>query len=182
MARSEDDGVVRLLIIGFVRISSGALVHVAATAVDDFVGLAYAHALVHYSDPECCSSFWNCPFGNLGAFFRPKIGDMAAFFFNFIPVFIRQAAALLEGASGVRSTSCWNWDDSYDMKGSLYASEISKSLQICSTSSELASVQQKDCDIVGCGGAGSGNVPEHSISRIFRCHLRIACVKRKSIY
>ena len=54
-ARSEDDEVVLLLIIGFVRVSSGALVHVVATAVEDVVG--YAHALVLFTDPECCSSF-----------------------------------------------------------------------------------------------------------------------------
>ena len=42
MARSEDEGVVlELLIVGLVEISSGALVHVAATAVEDVVGLGH---------------------------------------------------------------------------------------------------------------------------------------------
>ena len=36
---------------------------------------------------------------------------------------------------------------------------------------------RKFFDIVGCGCAGSSNVHEHSISRIFFCHLWLACVK-----
>ena len=43
MARSEDVGVVLgLLIVGLVEVASGALVHVAATAVEDVVGLETA--------------------------------------------------------------------------------------------------------------------------------------------
>ena len=43
MARSEDEGVVLvLLIVGFVKVASGALIHVAATAVEVVVGLETA--------------------------------------------------------------------------------------------------------------------------------------------
>ena len=43
MGRSEDKGVVLgLLIVGFAEVASGALVHVAATAVEDVVGLVTA--------------------------------------------------------------------------------------------------------------------------------------------
>ena len=42
MARSEDKGVVlRQLIVGLVEVASGALVHVAATNVEDVVGLGH---------------------------------------------------------------------------------------------------------------------------------------------
>ena len=42
MARLEDEGVVlKLLIVGLVELASGALVHVAATAIEDVVGLGH---------------------------------------------------------------------------------------------------------------------------------------------
>ena len=42
MATSEDEGVVLgLLIVGPVEVASGALVHVAATAIEDVVGLGH---------------------------------------------------------------------------------------------------------------------------------------------
>ena len=46
MARSKDEGVVLgLLIVKLVEVASGALVHIAATAVEDVVGLATVLAL-----------------------------------------------------------------------------------------------------------------------------------------
>ena len=46
MAKSEDEGVVlKLLIVGLVEVASGALVYVAATAVEDFVVLGHTRCL-----------------------------------------------------------------------------------------------------------------------------------------
>ena len=54
MARSEDEGVVLvLLIVGLVKVASGALVHVAATAVEDVVGLETALRLFSSSAGNC---------------------------------------------------------------------------------------------------------------------------------
>ena len=127
-----------LLIIDFVRVSSGLLVNVDATVFEDIVGLALALVLIYNFD--CGSSFWNCLFNNLGAFVRLRIGEMVVF--NMICLFFRQAAALLKGASGVRKMSCYNLNKSAldNMKGSVLAFEIPKFLQICSSSSKFASV------------------------------------------
>ena len=47
VARSEDEGVMLIqLIVGVVEVSSGALIHVAATAVKDVVGLGHSLCLL----------------------------------------------------------------------------------------------------------------------------------------
>ena len=66
--------------------------------------------------------------------------------------------------------------------GSSSVSEIPNSLQICFSVSESASVQDNVGDILGCGGAGCGNVAEHSICRVFRGHLRLTCVEMYNIF
>ena len=66
-----------LFIISFARVSSGALVHVVATAVEEIVGLAHTLRLLSGSADGC--SFWYRPFGNFGAFIRPRIGLTAIF-------------------------------------------------------------------------------------------------------
>ena len=54
MARSEDDGVVLIqLIVGFVEGASGALVHVAATAIEVVVGLGHSLCLLSISAGGC---------------------------------------------------------------------------------------------------------------------------------
>ena len=54
MARSEDEGVVLIqLIVGVVEVASGALVHVAATAVEDVVGLGHSLCLLSVSAGGC---------------------------------------------------------------------------------------------------------------------------------
>ena len=54
MARSEDAGVVlRPLIVGLVEIASGALVHIAATSVEDVVGLGHTLSLLSVSAGGC---------------------------------------------------------------------------------------------------------------------------------
>ena len=88
-----------LLIIGFVRVSSGALVHVAATAVETVVGLA--HALVLLSD-LVLQQFLKLPVEQPWRVFRLRIGEMAAFFFfNLIHVYFgHTAAAFVKHAFG----------------------------------------------------------------------------------
>ena len=55
MARSVDEGaVLGQLIVGLVEVASGALVHVAATAIEDFVGLGHTLCLLSVS-AGCCS-------------------------------------------------------------------------------------------------------------------------------
>ena len=54
MAKSEDEGVVLvLLIVGLVKVASSALVHVAATAVEVVVGLETALLLLTNSAGNC---------------------------------------------------------------------------------------------------------------------------------
>ena len=54
MARSEDEGVVLgLLIVGLVKVASGALVHVPATAIEDVVGLGHTLCLLSVSAGGC---------------------------------------------------------------------------------------------------------------------------------
>ena len=78
MARSEDDGVVlELLIVGLVEVPSGSLVHVAATAAKVVVG--HRHTLFRPPVSAGGCSFWYRSFGNLGVFFRLRIG-LTAFF------------------------------------------------------------------------------------------------------
>ena len=107
MARSEDEGVVLgLLIVGLVEVASGALVHVAATAIEEVVGLGHTLCLLSVSAGGC--SFLYRQFGNLGTFIRPRIG-LTAFFVDLIRVFFGQAATLRGRVSGVCKTSVGNW-------------------------------------------------------------------------
>ena len=175
MARSEDEGMMLIqLIAGVVEVASGAHVHVAATAVKHIVGLGHSLCLLSVSAGGC--SFLYRPFGNLGAFIRPRIG-LTAVFVDLIRVFCRQATALRGRDSGVWKTSAWNWAGWWSILGSNSVSEIPKFLQICSSVSESASVHDIVGDIPGCGGAGCGNVAKHSICRVFCGHLRLTCVE-----
>ena len=137
--------------------------------------------LSFFSGSAGCSSFWYRPFGNLGAFIRPRIGLTVAFF-NLIRVFFGQADTLRGRDSGVCRTSVGNWTGVWGIQWSSSVSEIPKSLQSCSSVSESASVQAKVGDIPSCGGAGCGNVAEHSICRVFRGHLRLTCVEMYNIF
>ena len=101
MARLKDEGVVLIqFIVGFVEVASNALVHDAATAVEDVVGLGNSLCLLSVSAGGC--SFLYRSFGNLGAFIRPRIG-LTAVFDDLIRVFFRQATPLRSRDSGV----CW---------------------------------------------------------------------------
>ena len=82
MAKSTEEKQMLLLIIGFVRVSYSALVHFAATAVEDVVKLAHALCLLFGSAGGC--SLWYCLCGNLGVFIRLRIGLTA--FVNLILV------------------------------------------------------------------------------------------------
>ena len=180
MARSENEGVVLIqLIVGFIEIASGALVHVAATAVEDVVGLTHSLCLHSVSAGGC--SFWYRPFGNLGAFIRLRIG-VTAFFVDLIRVFFRQATPLRGRDSGVCRASAWNWFGGWRIHGSNSVSEIPKSLHICSSVSESASVHEKVGDIPGWGCAGCCNVAEHSICRVVYGHWRLTCVEMYNIF
>ena len=54
MVTSEDEGVVlRLLIVGLVEVASGALVHIAATAVRNVVGLGHTLCFLLVSSGGC---------------------------------------------------------------------------------------------------------------------------------
>ena len=126
-------------------------------------------------------SFWYRPFGYLGAFIRPRIGLTVAFF-DLIRVFLGKATALRGFDFGVCRKSVGNWTGVWGIQRSSSVSEIPKSLQICSSVSECASVQNKVGDIRSCGCAGCGNVAEHSICRVFRGHLRLTCVEMYNIF
>ena len=54
MARSKDEGVMLgLLIVGLVEVASGALVQVAATAIEDVLGLGDTLCLLSVSAGGC---------------------------------------------------------------------------------------------------------------------------------
>ena len=84
MAKSVNERVVQLLlIIKLVKVASGALVHVATIAVEHVVRLG--HAIDLFTGNAKNWGIRYRPFGNLGAFIRPKIG-LKVFFFDFIRV------------------------------------------------------------------------------------------------
>ena len=180
MDRSEDTGVMLIqLIVGVVEVASSALVHVAATAVEDVVWLG--HSLFCFSVSAGACSFWNRPFSNLNAFICPRIG-LTAIFVDLIRVYFKQATALRGLDSGVWKTSAWNWAGEWSIQSSRSVSEIPKSLQICSSVSESASVYEIVGNIPGCVGAGCTNVAKHSICRVFCGHLRLTCVEMYNIF
>ena len=167
-----------LQIIGFVKVAKGALFHVAETVVEHVVRLRHALELLSGNAGGCM--FWYHPLGNLGAFIRPSIGFTLAFL-DLISVFIKQAA--LRGRHyGVCKTSGWDLAGNWGIQGSSSVSEIPKSLQICFSVGESASVQHKVGDIPGCGGAGCCNVAEHSICRVLSGHLGLTCVEIYNIF
>ena len=180
VARLEDEGVVLiLLIVGFVDFPSGALVHVAATAFEDVVGLGHALCLRSVCEGGC--SFWYRLFGNLGAFIRLRIG-LTILFVDLIRVFFRQATPLRGRDSGNCRSYAWNWVGGWSIQGSSSVSEIPRSLQICSSVSESSSVHDKVGDIPGWGCAGCCNVAKHSICQIVFGHLRLTCVEIYNIF
>ena len=134
-----------------------------------------------FSDEACGRNFWYCPFGNLLAFIRPRIG-LTTFVIDLIRVFFGHAAALRGRDSGVRKTSTWTWVNVKGIQRSSSVSDISNSLQICSSVSKFASVQHIVWNIPGCIGAGCGNVSEHSIGRNIRNRLRLTCVEMYNIF
>ena len=105
-ARSKEDGVVLVLIIGFFKVASSMLVHVATTAVEDVLGLATS--LWHLTGSTGGCSFLYCQFGNRGAFIRPRIGLRAAFF-DLIRAFFGEMETLRGRDFGVCGTSVKNW-------------------------------------------------------------------------
>ena len=115
--------VLQLLIVGLVKVVSGALVHVAATAVVNVVGLAHSLCLLSFSAGNW--SFWYRPFGNVGAVCRPRI-DFTAIFVDLIRVFLVEAAALCGRDSGVRWTSAWTGPDDEAYRRKIPSPKFSK--------------------------------------------------------
>ena len=157
----------------------GALVYVAAAGVEHIVRLGHALELLsgHAGGCSLCYS----PFGNLGAFIRPRIGLTVAVF-DLVRVFLGQATVLRKFDSNVCRKFVGNWSGVWGIHGFSFFSEIPKSLRICSSVSESVSVQANVNNISGYGGAGCGNVAEHSICRVFRGHLLLTCVEMYNIF
>ena len=164
-AKSVDEGVVLgLLIVGLVKIASGAFDLVAATANEHVVKLVTAHGIFNGSASSC--SFWYRPLSNHGAVLRSRIGLTLAFL-ELIRVFFEFAATLRSRDSCVCKTFVWNWTKVWGIQRSSSVSKILKLLKICSSVSNIASVQHKDGNLLRCDGTGWNNVPNTASDESF---------------
>ena len=173
MARSADKGfVLKLLIVGLVEAASGALVHIAATAIEDVVRLGHTLCLFSVSAGRC--RFWYRPLCNLGAFIRPRIGLTA--FFNWSEFSFGKpqlcVVATPKFARGPLKTK--SEFEAYRGPASSLNSQFHAEL----LQREWVRIHPgQRWRSSTCGGAGSGKVPEHYICRVLRDNLRLTCVK-----
>ena len=168
--------VLLLLIIGLVEVASGALIHIAATAVKHVVGLKHAQKLL--SDTAGGCSFWYCLFGNIGVFIPPRI-DLTVAFFDLIRVFFEQTATF-------RGRDWRLQDVRYKLNTSLRHTKGQLRLW---DSKILANLLQRQwvrirlaqrwrssgCGDDCCGDAGCGNVTEHLICCVLRSLAKALC-------
>ena len=180
MAWSENERVMlKLFIVKHDKFAWGALVHVAATAVEYVVKLGHTRCLLYVSAGSC--SFLYRQFGNFGALIRPRIG-LTAFFVDLIRVFFGQATALRGRDSGVGNMSAWNWAGELSIQKLKSVFEIPKLLHICSSVSEFAFVHGKVGDIPGCNDASCGMLPFTLFDEFFVSNFRLTFVKMYIIF